>query len=302
MQAYVRNKLQEAIQAQDGECTAEDLLRTFAEQAALMFQTEQVKSMLRSDPYEHLQDIKRSVESLCQVLQVTEYEKVQTPQGYCRIAATITIPPDVEMQKIGAVSKYVQLYFLYEREGTRHDGEPTSVWYAIDVARDDGPREKILWVKVFAAGSVPSALPAQNLDDDDEDGWEDIDEDDDDQSTSQAESKLKKARLSEDEEPTEDQDMKEAKTETIMMDEDDPNGAPLADRFTAGIDPVALSQFWQWTRLQETDEATSFFLLMTFPFYEMEFDLTGFILDAVFGAEDEDEQGADDDKQDEDDN
>ena len=41
---------------------------------------------------------------------------------------------------------------------------------------------------------------------------------------------------------------------------------------------------------------------MTFPFYEMEFDLTGFILDAVFGAEDEDEQGADDDKQDEDDN
>ena len=223
MQAYVRNKLQEAIQAQDGKCTAEDLLRTFAEQAALMFQTEQVKSMLRSDPYEHLQDIKRSVETLCQVLQVTEYEKVQTPQGYCRIAATITIPPDVKMQKIGAVSKYVQLYFLYEREGTRHDGEPTSVWYAIDVARDDGPREKILWVKVFAAGSVPSALPAQNLDEDgedEEDGWEDIEEDDngdDDQSTDQAESKLKKARLSEDEEPSEDQDMKGSQMETIVM-------------------------------------------------------------------------------------
>ena len=308
MQSYVREQLRQAVRQaqQEGAYTAEDLLRTFTQEATLMFQTEHVTTMLRSDPFEHLQDIAGSIkERLCPMLQITEYENVLTQEGHCRIAATVTLSPDDKMRQVGAVSKYVQLYFLYERDGTRHAGEQTSVWYAIDVARDDGPREKILWVKVFAAGSVPSGLPAQNLDDghgDEDDGWEDIDDEDDDddddgkkdrknrqpdddESTEQAESKLKKARLSEDE----DQEMKEKTVEAIIMDNDDDNdAAPLADRFTAGIDPDALSQFWQWACLQETSEATSFFLLMTFPFYEMEFDLPGFILDAVFGAEDAD--------------
>lgn len=299
MQSYVRDKLIEAIQAQGDECTAEDLLRTFQEQATLMLQTEHVKTMLQRDPYEHLQEIQNSVQRLCQVLSVTAYNKVLTLSGHCRIAATVALAPDAKMHKVGQVRKYVELYFDYDREGTRHAGEQTSVWYSIDVARDDGPREKILWVKVFAAGSVPSGLPARNLDEDnDEDGWEDIDEDndekgekqddneksnddydnDDNESTHQAESRLKKARIS----LPEDKVMEEANGES-----EDLSDGPLADRFTAGIDPDALSQFLQWMKLENTDEATWFFLLMTFPFYEMEFDLTGFILDAVFGSEDD---------------
>jgi hypothetical protein len=33
------------------------------------------------------------------------------------------------------------------------------------------------------------------------------------------------------------------------------------------------------------DESTAFFILMTFPFYEQEWDIVGYVLDEVFGHE-----------------
>ena len=299
MQSFVREQLQKAIQAQEGEHTAEDVLRTFAQEATLMFKSDEVIRMLQSDPYEHLGGIKSSTQRLCQLLRVTEFEKELTKNGYCRIAATVQMKADTKMSKVG-VSKYVELCFEYERDGTQNPGDQASVWYSIDVSRDDGPREKMLWVKVFCAGSVPSTLPAKNLEegDDEEGGWEDIDDDDDDdnESTEQAESKLKKARIEEGE-SDEDEKMKEAKDSDDKDADGDGGEVPLEDRFTAGMDPDALEQFMHWVRLGKMDDATVFFLLMTFPFYEMEFDLTGFVLDAVFGPDDDEEEAADDEKQ-----
>eukprot|EP00977_Amphora_coffeiformis_P004982 scaffold1060_cov196-Amphora_coffeaeformis.AAC.14 len=293
MQNYVRDKLQEAINSTDGEYTVEDLMRSFAQEATLMYKTDEVIRTLESDPYEHLDEIKSSVKRLCQLLKVTQFEKVLTKTGHCHITATVAIRPDGKMSKAG-VANYVELFFEYERDGTHNPGESTSVWYSIDVARDDGPREKILWVKVFAAGSVPSTLPAKNMDEDEEDGWEDINEDEDEEnesSTEQVESKLKKARI----QKYKSQDDKMEEDEVVEDDKDGEEATQTEDRFTAGIDPDALEQFLRWTQPAQMQDATAFFLLMSFPFYEMEFDITGFILDAVFGAEDDDDEQEEED-------
>ena len=277
-----------------------------------MFKSDEVIRTLESDPYEHLGDIRPTVKRICQLLRVTEYEKVLTKTGYCRINATVQFQSDGKMEKVG-VARYTELFFEYEREGTHNPGEQTSVWYSIDVARDDGPREKVLWVKVFAAGDVPSSMPAKNLDelmtgDNDDDGWEDMDEsgdEDDIESTEQAESKLKKARLHEDEpskntggndEDEKMEDRKDQKDEDEDEKDEESAGPPMEDRFTAGMDPDALEQFLHWTQLGKMEDITVFFLLVSFPFYEMEFDLVGFVLDAVFGPDDDDDD--DDDEED----
>lgn len=303
MQNFVRERINEAIKAQDGEHSAEDLLRSFAHEAALMLQTDVVIRTLQSDPYEHLEEIKSSVDRLCTILSVTDYEKILTKTGYCRIVATVQIRADAKMNKNG-VEKYVELYFEYEREGTQSPGDQASAWYSIDVSRDDGPKEKMLWVKVFAAGTVPSILPAKCLDGGEEEGeWEDIDEDDDDDeaanndedSTGQAESKMKKARLVENEsddndhdEPMKDAEVKDKNNEN--EDDNDDEDEPLEDRFTAGVDPDALEQFFQWTQMDKMQDVTGFFLIMSFPFYEQEFDLVGFVLKSVFEPDDEDDE------------
>jgi hypothetical protein len=277
MQEFVREKLRESIKAREGNETAEDLLRSFAHEATLMFKTDELVTSLRSDPFEHLNEIKNDgVQRLCELLRVSDFEKTLTTSGYCKISSTVQIQADAMMKRNG-VQKYVELKFDHERDGIQKLGDGTSIWYSIDVSRDDGPSEKLLWVKVFAAGSAPSILPAKFLEE--EGGWEDMDEgeceDADEQeckSMEQTESSMKKARLDEDGTPG------------VERNEED---LPEEDRFTAGMDPDALERFLRWTGLGKMEDVTAFFLLMSFPFYEVEFDLVGFILEAVFGPDDD---------------
>ena len=292
MQTLVRQTLENAIQAADEEHTAEDLLRCFAEEAMLMFRTDEIRRTLTTDPYQRLGCIPASVQRLGRLLRVTQYEKVLTGTGYCRTAATVELMADQKMRQVG-VEKYVHLQFVYEREGTHGLGDKASVWYSIDVSRDDGPNEKILWIKVFGAGQVPSGLPAINLDEDEGD-WEDVDdeeeevvEEDDDSADKPVESKLKRARVGEKEIPNDMEHQAEVHDNNEQNDDDE----QLADRYTAGMDPDALERFLHWCVLGKVDDATAFFLLMSFPFYEMEFDLVDWILDAVFGPEDEKDEG-----------
>ena len=62
-----------------------------------------------------------------------------------------------------------------------------------------------------------------------------------------------------------------------------------SDSYTAYLDPDLLHDFLNWTNLRLT-EGTAFFLLMTFPFYEHEWDLVGYVLDEVFGSESDDDE------------
>jgi hypothetical protein len=137
------------------------------------------------------------------------------------------------------------------------------------MSKNHGPNERLLWVQVFAEGSTPSHLPAKNLEveGDGDDEWEDMDEEEEDGE-----------KVMQDKEPS------SATTD---------NDAPECDGFVAHMDPDALGRFLEWSGLGKMDEATAFFLLMSFPFYEHEWDLVGYILDGVFGFNDDAENDED---------
>ena len=76
-------------------------------------------------------------------------------------------------------------------------------------------------------------------------------------------------------------------------DEEEETATNKNDSYMVHLDPDLLHEFLKFTGLQSMDEGTAFFLLMTFPFYEQEWDLVGYVLDEIFGAEG-DEGGHDD--------
>lgn len=47
------------------------------------------------------------------------------------------------------------------------------------------------------------------------------------------------------------------------------------------VDPITLSNFFSWTKLEHLDDPTALLLLMTFPYYEHKWDLVGLLFDAV---------------------
>jgi len=154
----------------------------------------------------------------------------------------------------------VQLTFHYERRRKENDAkdENSRILYTIDVAKDFGQKERLLVIEVFAAGEGPSATPAEPLD---EEGWEDADD-----------------------------AMDTEVLPEVGAKQDGEKQQQESDRYAAYMDPDVLHDFLEWTQLG-MDEFTTFFFLMSFPFYEHEWDLVGFVLDTVFGeAMDEDEE------------
>jgi hypothetical protein len=147
-------------------------------------------------------------------------------------------------------------------------------------------------------------------DDDDEDGWEDIEDDGQDETNATKNNHIHQASSK----PSHDgqspnnvqkqaskrqktdhndvdngrnssnEDVKEEK-ETQCQDSDD---EPTHDSYYVYLDPDLLNEFMNVTGLQPMEEGTGFFLLMTFPFMEHEWDLTGYVLDEVFGCDEDD--------------
>jgi hypothetical protein len=280
LEERVRAHLATAIQSSQDDHTAEDILRVFREQATLLFETERVKTALTTDPFEHLDEAQTAVKRLQKLLLVTDYYTVATHDGYSKTEAVLHFPADTVMKPL--VESHVQLHFRYERQA----GSTATVGYSIDLSKDHGEAERMLWVQVQAAGSVPSSTKAKNLadDDDDEGLWSDMEEGDSDKVEEHADASIhpdtKKAK-------TETKPIVEtAKRDNVPTDEEDPHNC---DRFVAGIDPDLLARFLRWTRIGPIDDITMFFLLMTFPFYEHEWDLVGYLLDAVFASDDDDD-------------
>jgi hypothetical protein len=296
--AMVASSLEEAVRLQlaaaveaDACNTAEDILRCYKEQATLLFETERIKSALTTDPFEHLHDAKSSVARLAKLLRVTEYHCVTTLAGYARTEATVVFAVDKAMKP--TVTSQVQLKFMYERTANA----AAQVTYSIDLSKDFGPSERMLWVSVEAVGSSPSINQAKNLaecSDDGDDQWSDMDEDDDDDEDNN--NLVGDDDHGDDDhgddtaEGTDDNPLRAEKMNGHQTEEED----SACDTFIAGIDPELLTNFTQWTKLGPMDDMTAFFLLMTFQFYELEWDLVGFLLDAVFGSEDEDDDEGDD--------
>jgi len=165
----------------------------------------------------------------------------------------------------------------------------TRIFYTIELSRDFGRKEQLLTVEVMASGEGPSPEPAIPMEegDDEADEWEDFDDEQDD----------KKSSSSDDDDDDDDDDttarqkkmdsLSEQKSiQSVAMEEEE--GAPTLvindgkDRFGAYVDPEALQNFLEWSQL-ELDEMASVYFLMSFPFYEHEWDLVGFLMDSIFG-------------------
>jgi hypothetical protein len=156
------------------------------------------------------------------------------------------------------------------------------VQYSIDFSIDNGPKLPLLWVQVFAFGTRPSHLQAkfvgEHQDDEDDDGWEDMDENENEvviQQQQQEQQQSKRVKT--------DETDKSSAVEQQQTDDDE------CDKFDAGVDADVLKSFLDTSGLGSIQEDKAFFLLMSFPFHEQEWDLVGYLLEAVFGYDSDSE-------------
>jgi hypothetical protein len=183
------------------------------------------------------------------------------------------------------------------------------------------PLQRLLWVSLVAPSGVPSSAGAKMLgeDDDDEDDndlWSGLEDDgriDTEQDTKGKREDLDDSSLDDRDAPrktlygTDDSvdevistKQQDDQIEETAKDDD-------ADVFAAGIDPDVLDRFLEAAGLNDgdassspasrciVDHTTALFFLMSFPFYEHEWDLVGFVLDAVFGSDSDSDRGSEDD-------
>lgn len=150
------------------------------------------------------------------------------------------------------------------RDDITDKGKGTYIKYRIDFNIDHQQKHPLLNIECWAQGEAPSVEPAVPLD-----GWDDMEEEDD-------ENQMK--ILKEDDL----QNGSIAKEDMEDVDND------RADRFAAYIDPEIMDSLLHSLGVK-MEEGNMFFFLMTFPFWEHEWDLVGFVLDVVFGECDDKE-------------
>ena len=141
----------------------------------------------------------------------------------------------------------------------RKHNSPTYIRYDIDYSKDHGEKKRLVSVEVFAQSDFPSTEEAKPMEE--------------------------SAYVDEDGNVTQEGD--EDIDEISMGTSSERRGS--ADKYIAYADPDNIEEFLRVSGLQLNAENTIFFL-MTFPYYEHEWDIFGFLLDCVFGV---DEEGSD---------
>lgn len=275
----VQDAIQQFVDSKKEYHTRADVLRVIRDQSTLLYERQVVLDALTQDPMKQLDDDAEDVKRIQKQLHVTSCHRVVTHEGLSIIEASVQLEKD---DKMASVDHHIQLTFRYERRPIRsedvvHESIPqegTHVVYTIEISKDFGERCRLLVVECWAPGEAPSMLPAQPID-----GWEDMDdeEEEEDQEAMDA--------------VEEDDDNGEAKDVVIEGEADASDAQPvdnLVDRFAAYMDTDAVQLLRTWSGLKMED-VSLFFLLMTFPFWEQEWDLVGFVLDSVFGGDDEDD-------------
>jgi len=282
---YVSSKLETHTEA--------DVLRVIRDQAMLLFERQSIIDMLDADPMEQLSSVRPEVNKIKNMLEVIACNRVVTHEGYSSIEATVQWKQDGTMSK--QVKEYLQFYFKYERRPMRpedivaaqvdfgSDKESLKlagnhIGYVIDVSKDHGERERLLTVEVWARGDGPSQGKPEPLLASADD-WEDMDENDDMDEAGKSDDEAMEAQAEEILDDSLDGQVRK------VDDEEKQSGKSQSDKFAAYIDPDILAKLINWSSL-ELDETEYFFLLMTFPFYEQEWDLVGFVLDVVFAEDD----------------
>ena len=307
----IRTVLQNFIDLQDEYNTTEDVLRAIEEEAMLMKETDATLSILELDPMGS--GVKPQIQRLKKLMRVTSCSRVRADRDYCRIEATVLFEKCNNMQ----------LTFLYERNRQQDDdGNIISgfhIRYTIEMSVNYQQRESIITLEIHTKNNSPSSEKAvcmnQAFEDEDEDegddGWEDIEDGDDDavrqnieeltikkDTTSSSEKGLDLNSESSDiSQKQKNGDAKRQKLNDNNKNNDETN-LPIKDGSTsdepdaylAHIDPDVLNKFLNLAGLKNIDECASFFFLMTFPFYEQEWDLVGYLYETIFEQEEEEEE------------
>jgi hypothetical protein len=193
----------------------------------------------------------------------------------------------------------------------------TTITYKIDYSCDYGEMKPLLGIHVYALGDHPSiAPPAPIIDDDAEDDGEEEREDEDecdvidgrdsdvgtngrvgqDGIVSQNRPGGMRGNESEGVELCE-YDGGCLDYEDVDVDGDD-DGTEEGDKFRAFVNPENVVGFLDRANIN-LDERSVFYFLLTFPFYEHEWDLAGFLFSALFDDDDDDDEEDDDGDDDE---
>ena len=293
LRPQVKAAIRTFLQTQDGYHLASDVLRVIEEEANLMKETENVCDWLERDPMEAFSKVKRQIKVLKSLIQVTSCSRVRT-RKYIGIDAVVTINND----------ERTKLTFKYEHK-PRRGVKGSHVWYSIEISNNHSQRENLLIVQVWAPGDAPcTTSPAISIRQNEEDLWEDIDDEDDENDYAEEEKEthmvsdesesvkispkpVKKQKISNASEDQDESDHGRVDNDEISDTEE------TNDSYMVFLDPDQLHSFLESTNLgmENMDEITAVFLLMTFPFYDPEWDLLGYILDDVFsGDSDEEDQ------------
>lgn len=268
-----------------------DVLRVIRDEAALLMERQTIVDAFDSDAlkfYDGDESLKIQVERIKKLLHVIDCSRCVTMDGNSSIDAVVEIVKDSKMKN---VNHSIRLTFKYRREAVpmeynemqeatasqsdspiatennnnhKHNKNPTHVTYDIEYSKDYGKKKRLLTVEVRAENNYPSAKQAIPMDD--ENSVENDEEFD----------------LIQDE--VTNNIMEESKIQDSMSVVSDEKSS--ADQYAAYVDPETLEDFLESAGL-ELNAENSLFFLMTFPFYEHEWDIFGFLLDCVFGADDE---------------
>ncbi|CAJ1906583.1 unnamed protein product [Cylindrotheca closterium] len=289
----VRSAIKSFIQTQDGSQIASDVLRVIHEEALLMKETEDTRDMFETDPFEAFEKMKSQIRQFKSMIQVTSCSRVRT-RKYVANDAVVTIDN----------GKDLQLTFRYEQKPREGTTKGTQIWYSIEMAENSySERQNLLVVQVWSPGDAPCTDTAavcindqmMEEEENEDDLWSDIDDDEEVVHEVNAETKKqnppstspandrnpsKRAKLSENSGAAPQAQGNEGEQE----DDDEHENC---DTYMAFMDPELLHSFLTATKFGPMDEDTAFFLLMTFPFYEHEWDLIGFVLSEVFGSDED---------------
>ena len=168
----------------------------------------------------------------------------------------------------------------------------TIITYKIDYSIDYGKKEQLLGVDIYALGEHPSpeeAMPMINDEvDEEEDGAENYSE-------PMNEDKVGPDNNTSTKEKDKQSPSSAEEFEDIEMSDDDDNNpnneensTENGDRFGVYINPENVVAFLDRTNMNFNEQSV-FYLLMTLPFYEHEWDISGFLLSALFDEEDDEE-------------
>lgn len=297
LRPQIRNSLKNLVEIHEGHHVSVDVLRAIQEEANLMKETQELFDMIDSDPFEQFDDVPaKYIDRLKRLMTVTECERVRMGGDCARIHAVVSMP----------TIHNLQLTFLYERK-PRKGAKGCHVCYTIDLSHNFGQRERLLEVQIWSPTNAPSPEPAICIADafmaeNDEDGWEDIDSDEEveeekkedgsggsdvtrDADGQQASKKPKLDGSSEKETPSGPGSEESSGPQSTMEKEEEESDQ---DKYVAFLDGEVLGTFLESMSMQPLTDGTALFLLMTFPYYEHEWDLIGFVLDQAFGRESDD--------------